>query len=121
MELPATGLAADDVIAELQATRAGDVDWAAGRTFGLVFDGGAGVHDVAGRAAALFLHENALNLAAFPSLARIQSDVVGWTAGLFHAPPTAAGFLTSGGTESIQCAVLAARERVASSAVSTRR
>ena len=111
MELPATGLAADDVIAELQATRAGDVDWAAGRTFGLVFDGGPGVHDVAERAAALFLHENALNLAAFPSLARIQSDVVGWTAGLFHAPPTAAGFLTSGGTESIQCAVLAARER----------
>jgi sphinganine-1-phosphate aldolase len=36
---------------------------------------------------------------------------VGWTAGLLHGPPTAAGFLTSGGTESIQCAVLAARER----------
>jgi sphinganine-1-phosphate aldolase len=111
VELPASGLAAADVIAELEATRAGDVDWAAGRTFGLVFDGGSEVHDVAARAAALFLHENALNMAAFPSLARIQSDVVGWTAGLCHAPPTAAGFLTSGGTESIQCAVLAARER----------
>ncbi len=111
MELPPSGLAADDVMAELTARRSGDVDWQAGRTFGLVFDGGEALREVAERAARLYLHENALNLAAFPSLARIQSDVVGWTAGLLHAPPTAAGFLTSGGTESIQCAVLAARER----------
>ena len=59
----------------------------------------------------LFLHENALNTKAFPSLASIQTEVVGWTAELLHGPTTAAGFLTSGGTESIQCAVLAARER----------
>ena len=59
----------------------------------------------------MFLHENALNTKAFPSLGQIQSEVVGWTAGLLHGPETAAGFLTSGGTESIQCAVLAARER----------
>jgi glutamate/tyrosine decarboxylase-like PLP-dependent enzyme len=69
------------------------------------------VHEVAERAAALYLHENALNTLAFPSLGEIQSEVVGWTAGLLHGPESAAGFLTSGGTESIQCAVLAARER----------
>ena len=43
--------------------------------------------------------------------ARIQSEAVAWTASLLHGPETAAGFLTSGGTESIQCGVLAARER----------
>src|SRR5262245_51687130 len=91
--------------------REGDVRWAEGRTFSLVYDGGSSVHEVAERAATAFLHDNALNTAAFPSLGRIQSDVVGWTAELLHAPPGAAGFLTSGGTESIQCAVLAARER----------
>jgi glutamate/tyrosine decarboxylase-like PLP-dependent enzyme len=111
VELPEQGLAVADVIDELQAGRDGDVDWRAGRTFGLVFSGGPDVHDVAEQAAALYLHENALNLAAFPSLAKIQSDVVGWTAALLRGPDTAAGFLTSGGTESIQCAVLAARER----------
>ena len=84
--------------------------WADGRTFGLVYDGGASVHAVAERAAAAYLHENALNTHAFPSLASIQNEVVGWTADLLHGPSTAAGFLTSGGTESIQCAVLAARE-----------
>ncbi len=59
----------------------------------------------------VFLHENALNTKAFPSLGSIQSEVVRWTANLFHGPDTAAGFLTSGGTESILCAVLGARER----------
>jgi len=111
MELPQQGVEASRVISELGEFRGGDVRWQEGRTFGLVYDGGPSVHDVAERAAMLFLHENALNIAAFPSLRRIQSDVVGWTAGLMNGPPTAAGFLTSGGTESIQCAVLAARER----------
>jgi len=101
----------DEVIAELAGRRAGDVRWAEGRTFSLVYDGGPALHDVAERAATMFLHENALNTHAFPSLAQIQSDVVRWTAELLHGPATAAGFLTSGGTESIQCAVLAARER----------
>ncbi|MDZ7825827.1 MAG: aminotransferase class V-fold PLP-dependent enzyme [Gammaproteobacteria bacterium] len=105
------GRPTDEVIAELEAMRADDVKWADGRAFSLVYDGGPSVHEVAERAARLFLHENALNTKAFPSLGRIQSEVVGWTAGLLHGPETAAGFLTSGGTESILCACLAARER----------
>ncbi|MBT5568902.1 MAG: aspartate aminotransferase family protein, partial [Acidimicrobiaceae bacterium] len=53
----------------------------------------------------------ALNTSAFPSLGEIQSELCGWTADLLHGPPETAGFLTSGGTESILCAVEAARER----------
>ncbi len=101
----------DDVIAELAAMRVDDVRWADGRAFGMVYDGGPRVHEAAERAAVMFLHENALNTNAFPSLRRIQSEVVAWTSALLHGPETAAGFLTSGGTESILCAVLAARER----------
>ncbi|HEX4902187.1 MAG TPA: aminotransferase class V-fold PLP-dependent enzyme [Acidimicrobiales bacterium] len=110
-EMPEHGRPVDDVIADLAATRDDDVRWRDGRTFGLVFDGGPSVHEAAERAAMLFLHENALNPMAFPSLGRIQSDVVGWTADLLHGPEGVAGFLTSGGTESILCAVKAARER----------
>ena len=111
MEMPQAGRPVDDVLADLVAKRTADARWADGRTFGLVYDGGPSVHEVAERATAAFLHENALNIRAFPSLGEIQNEVVAWTAALLHAPPTAAGFLTSGGTESIQCAVLAARER----------
>jgi glutamate/tyrosine decarboxylase-like PLP-dependent enzyme len=109
--LPRQGRPVDDVIADLAAKRDHDVRWRDGRTFGLVFNGGPGVHEAAERAAMMYLHENALNPFAFPSLGEIQSEVVGWTAGLLHDPGTASGFLTSGGTESILCGVKAARER----------
>src|SRR5215213_7314025 len=111
MDLPQAGRPLDDVLADLVAKRQRDARWADGRTFGLVYDGGPSVHEVAERAASAYLHENALNTNAFPSLASIQNEVVRWTGDLLHGPSTAAGFLTSGGTESIQCAVLAARER----------
>ena len=109
--LPRTGRSTDDVIADLAAKRAGDVPWADGRAFGMIYHGGPGVDEVAEQAALMYLHENALNTRAFPSLGSIQSEVVGWTADLLHGPDTTSGFLTSGGTESILCAVLAARER----------
>ena len=64
------GRPVDEVIADLAAKRADDVKWRDGRTFGLVYDGGPSVHAVAEAAASLFLHENALNTQAFPSLRR---------------------------------------------------
>ena len=111
---PATGQAAEEVLDELASHRSDDVRWDEGRTFGLVFDGGAEVRAVAEEAARMFLHENALNTAAFPSLAAIQSDLCAWTADLLHGPGGTAGFVTSGGTESILCAMEAARERARS-------
>lgn len=110
MRLPTHGLSKDEILEALQAKRGNDARWREGRTFGLVFDGGASVHEVAEAVAVEFLHENALNPIAFPSLAQIQSEVCGITADLFHGD-TAAGFMTSGGTESILMAVKAARER----------
>ena len=106
-----TGRSIDDVMSELADKRANDVKWEDGRTFGMVYDGGPEVREVAEQAASLYLHENALNTKAFPSLGAIQSEVVGWTASLLRGPDTTSGFLTSGGTESILCAVKAARER----------
>jgi glutamate/tyrosine decarboxylase-like PLP-dependent enzyme len=104
-------LAQDEIVAVLREMQAGDARWREGRTFGMVFDGGPSVHAVADAVAAMFLHDNALNPGAFPSIARIQAEVVGMCADLFHGADTAAGFLTSGGTESILMAVKAARER----------
>jgi glutamate/tyrosine decarboxylase-like PLP-dependent enzyme len=111
--LPEHGYSLDDIVDELTAKRARDASWQTGRTFGMVFDGGPEVHAVAEAVATMFLHENALNTLAFPSLAEIQSEVVDACAHLFHGPETAAGFMTSGGTESILVAVKAARDRAA--------
>ena len=100
-----------DILAALTTKRERDARWQDGRTFGMVFDGGDEVREVAEAVATMFLHENALNTAAFPSLAEIQSEVVDACAHLFHGAPDAAGFMTSGGTESVLMAVKAARER----------
>lgn len=108
--LPQTGMSKADIIDALQEYRSDDARWQDGRTFGMVYDAGREAHDVVEAVATLFLHENALNTKAFPSLAKIQSEVVGITADLLHGTE-AAGFMTSGGTESILCAVKAARER----------
>lgn len=94
-----------------------DADWRRGRTFSLVFYPGDVVAEVAKRAYTRFFMENALSPASFRSLSRMESEVVSMTASLLHAPDKAAGNMTSGGTESILCAVRAAiayaKERVA--------
>ncbi len=110
MRFPDRGLEKDEILEALARKRARDARWQEGRTFGLVYDGGPSVHAVAEAVALQFLHENALNTSAFPSLGDIQREVCGWTADLVHGE-SAAGFLTSGGTESILMAVKAARER----------
>lgn len=111
MPIPAHGRAADEILAQLDEYRTGDVDLHGGRAFTLGYVAGDDVHAIATEALARFHSYNALNPVAFPSLARIQSEVVAMTAGLLHGGETAAGFLTSGGTESLLLAVKAARNR----------
>ena len=112
MALPEHGLTHDDILDALAGKRARDARWQDGRTFGMVYDGGPEVHAIAEAVADLYLHENALNTLAFPSLGEIQSEVVRATADLFHGGPDAAGFMTSGGTESIlMCGEGCARAR----------
>jgi glutamate/tyrosine decarboxylase-like PLP-dependent enzyme len=100
-----------EVVDALTAKRANDARWQDGRTFGMVYDGGPEVHEVAEAAALMFLHDNALNTVAVPSLGQIQSEVVSMCADLFSGGNEASGFMTSGGTESILMAVKAAREK----------
>jgi glutamate/tyrosine decarboxylase-like PLP-dependent enzyme len=111
MRLPREGLPTDAIVRTLREKKQGDVRWQDGRTFGMVYDAGKEVHEAVEAAALLYLHDNALNTNAFPSLGEIQSEVVGITADLLHGAPGAAGFLTSGGTESILMAVWAAVQR----------
>ncbi len=111
MAIPATGRAPADILAELEALRTGDVQWKSGRAFTLAYFAGAEVHDLAETVFGSFMSDNALNTDAFPSLRRIQADVVDIVNGWVRGGPEAAGFMTSGGTESILLAVKAARER----------
>ena len=65
---------------------------------------------VAHDAYALFQSENALGPLAFPSLKRMEQEVVDIGLELLHAPEGACGNMTSGGSESIFLAVKTCRD-----------
>ena len=111
MPLPKAGLTAEQIRDQLESLKARDIDWKHGRAFTLAYYAGDDVYAVAIDAYNRFLSTNALNVAAFPSLRKMQADVVGMMADLLHGGPEAAGFMTTGGTESILLAVKAARSR----------
>ena len=111
MILPTSGRPAPEVLDDLEQMKRGDVRWREGRAFTLAYHAGDDVAAIARAAYGAFSSENGLNADAFPSLRRIQSDVVDMVSQWLHAPEGSAGFMTTGGTESLLMAVLAARER----------
>jgi sphinganine-1-phosphate aldolase len=111
MALSDAGMPADTIFNRLDELKAGDVRWRDGRAFTLAYYAGADVLAVAEEAYRRYATENALNTDAFPSLRTIQSDVVGIVSDWLNGGDQAAGFMTTGGTESILLAVKAARER----------
>jgi sphinganine-1-phosphate aldolase len=100
-----------DILAEIRARKGGDADWMHGRSPLYVFKADEPLHEM-GRAAFFeYFSENALGAGrAFPSVKQMESEVVAMALGLFNAPETAAGFMTTGGTESIIQAVQACRD-----------
>lgn len=111
MALPTTGLPHDQILASLETMSAHDVRWREGRAFTLAYHGGDDVIAIADEAYGQFSSANALNTDAFPSLRTIQAEVVDIAIGWLGGGPDAAGFMTSGGTESILLAVKGSRER----------
>ena len=111
MPLPHHGRPAGEVLAALDELQDADVRWRNGRAFTLAYSAGDDVVALQAEAYGRFMATNALNTDAFPSLRRMQSDVVDTVAGWLHGGSDAAGFMTSGGTESLLLAVKAARDR----------
>ncbi len=108
--LPDHGLSWEQIKAKMEGLAKDDFDWRAGRLGVYVFDAGEDVRAVARDAYAAFIAENGLGPAAFPSLRRMEDDVVGFGLSLLGAPEDACGDMTSGGTESILLAVKTCRD-----------
>lgn len=108
------GRPAADVLAELRSLREADAPTRGGRTFAYVYDAGLdGLDELAAEAYTTFATVNGLDPTVFPSVARLENDVVGAVAALLGAPG-AQGTFTSGGTESILLAVKTARDHARS-------
>jgi len=109
--IPASGLSAQSIVTSFDEMSAHDVQWRDGKAFSLAYNAGPEVLAVAEEAYRRFSGANALNTAAFPSLRQMQGEVIEMAGVWLGSPATAAGYFTSGGTESILMAVKAARDQ----------
>jgi sphinganine-1-phosphate aldolase len=107
---PKKGMSKEDVIAEMASSQVHDVQWREGKTFSLVYHAGDEVNDLLMSAYILFFSQNALNPTAFPSLRKLETEVVLMAADLLGGDKHVVGNMTSGGTESCLMAVKTARD-----------
>ncbi|MFF0720416.1 pyridoxal phosphate-dependent decarboxylase family protein [Micromonospora sp. NPDC003816] len=114
--LPAHGVPAEQVLAEVRRLREADRPTHGGRLFAYVYDAAvAGLDELAAAAYAESAHVNGLDPTAFPSLLTMENALVGAAArvlggGPGTSAPEVVGSVTSGGTESLILAVKAARD-----------
>lgn len=108
---PQTGRPADTILDALMRRKDEDADWRSGRLNSLVHYANEDVLQISKAAATAYFSENALGLAAFPSVRQMMTDLGEWVGDLLHAPASAVATVTTGGTESIFLAMKAARDR----------
>jgi len=109
LPFPAAGVPWPDLEKRLIEGKRGDIDWRAGRLALYNYYRDEDLLRVAMDAYRLHFADNAMGTRIFPSLAKMEGEVVDMALSLFSAPPGAGGTFTSGGTESIFLAVCAAR------------
>ena len=110
MKIPKNGLPKEEIFKILQDYKGHDLDWQSGKVLGFIYDAGEKVHEVTHKAYTLYLTENALDPLSFPSLLRLENEVVRMTANLLDCSSDVVGNFTSGGTESLILAVKTARD-----------
>lgn len=112
LTLPKEGLPEETIRAELDTLANMDhTRWEDGYVSGAVYHGEADLIKLQTDAYGLFTVSNPIHPDVFPGVRKMEAEVVSMVLNMFHAPQGAAGASTSGGTESILLACLAARQK----------
>jgi glutamate/tyrosine decarboxylase-like PLP-dependent enzyme len=111
MQIPEKGLPKEEVLGRLGAYKAGDMDWQSGKVWCYVYDPGDDTTRVVREAYQMYLTENGLDPTVFPSMLKLETDIVRMVANLLRGDEHVVGHVTSGGTESIILAVKTARDK----------
>ena len=110
IQFPQKGMPREELLSTLHALKSDDTDWKNARAFSLIYNAGEDVKEFAEEAFSVFINENGLSPFAFPSLLKMETEMVSMTASLLGGDSETVGSMTSGGTESIMMAVKAARD-----------
>jgi sphinganine-1-phosphate aldolase len=110
MHIPQQGRSKEEILNTLHVFKSRDMDWKAGKVWCYVYNPGEDPAEVTKQAYLSFLSENGLDPTVFPSMLKLETDVVRATINLLRGNSDTVGHLTSGGTESIMLAVKTARD-----------
>lgn len=112
--IPAKGASGEAVLAALEARKSQDRDWRRGRLAVYFYWLDEELERVQQQAYLAYWTENNLGQRAFPSLKSLEDEVIAMALALLGGGPAAGGTFTSGGSESIFLAMMAARNRARS-------
>lgn len=110
-QLPAKGQSPEWVTEQLNETKRDDYSWREGTLPLYVYWRNEAAYTASRDAYMAFFTENGMGKKAFPSVQRLESEVIHMTLSILNGPPNAGGSFTTGGTESIFQAVKSARNR----------
>ncbi|GAB4350327.1 MAG: aspartate aminotransferase family protein [Candidatus Abyssubacteria bacterium] len=110
VKLPVRRVPLGEVLWRLEAVKSEDTDWKSGRMFSLIYNAGEEIKEVARQAFDMFFMENGLSPFAFPSLKKLETEVIAMAVSLLGGDAETVGSFTCGGTESIFMAVKTARD-----------
>ena len=110
ISIPAKGRPWAELKSELEDSKKNDFSWRKARMALYFYYLNEEVKKVQQEAYCTYWTENAMGQRAFPSMKKLETDVVEMGLSLMRAPETATATFTSGGTESIFLAVKTARD-----------
>ena len=108
--MPKAGIDKKELINELKQSKSKDVDWRHGKGWSLVYYAGDEHTDFIKQVYNLFFSENGAGPALFPSLRKMEAEVVAMVLDLLGGSGSEVGAMTSGGTESILLSMKAYRD-----------
>ncbi len=110
MPIPENGLTREQVLEALREYKDQDLPWQSGKVMAFVYDPGQEVQRTASEAYMMYLGENGLDPTTFPSVMKIEREVVRMIIDLAQGDDAVVGNMTSGGTESNLVALKSARD-----------
>ncbi|KAK9333244.1 pyridoxal phosphate-dependent transferase [Lipomyces starkeyi] len=110
LELPKDGWTDEQVTSELhELANMKHSPWEAGKVSGAVYHGGEDILKLQTEAYGMFSVANQLHPDIFPGVRKMEAEVVAMVLRMYNAPESGVGTSTSGGTESLLMACLAAK------------